>query len=206
MARKVRNLSGLKFGRLTVEKYYGKNKRGKALWICRCCCGNKKIVIGGALTTGHTKSCGCLNREISIKIHTKHGLYKHPLYRVWAGMLQRCYNKQDSGYKWYGYRNIKVCNNWKNNFKIFYNWAIFHKWKKGLQIDRINTNGDYSPSNCRIATPRQNSSNKRYKRKLPIGVYKSGKKYIATINLGAFKTPKEASIFRNITIRRMSIK
>ena len=114
---KTKNLLNQKFGRLMVIKYAGKTQKNKSLWLCQCNCGNKKVIKGNNLNSSHTRSCGCLNKEISIKTHTKHGLYKHPLYRIWAGVLQRCYNVNDTGYKWYGKRGIKVCKNWKINFK-----------------------------------------------------------------------------------------
>lgn len=92
------------------------------------------------------------------KIKT-HGLSKHPLYTTYTGMKSRCYNKNQSMYYCYGAKGVKVCEKWLNDFKAFYDWAICNGWQKGLQIDRIDNNGNYEPSNCRIATVKENNSN-----------------------------------------------
>lgn len=86
---------------------------------------------------------------------------KHPLYSVWIDMKNRCYNSNIKYYCNYGGRGIEVCNAWKNNFKIFYDFCINHDWESGLQIDRIDNDGDYCPENCRFITHRQNSLNNR---------------------------------------------
>lgn len=90
-----------------------------------------------------------------------HGLYYHPLYSVWRGMKTRCYNKNAKEYKNWGARGIIVCNEWLNNPKAFIEWAISNGYKKGLQIDRPNNNGNYNPSNCRFTTNAENCRNKR---------------------------------------------
>lgn len=95
----------------------------------------------------------------------KHGLCGTPLYGVYQTMKQRCYNSKDKHYKWYGAKGIKICEEWKNDVKAFYNWAITHGYKDGLTIDRIDSSKDYSPDNCRFITmqeqQRNKSSNKR---------------------------------------------
>lgn len=94
-----------------------------------------------------------------------HGLRKSPLYTTWANMKQRCYNSKSTRYKWYGALGITVCDEWKNDFLTFYNWAITHGYKDGLTIDRIDSTKNYSPNNCRFITmsaqQRNKSSNKR---------------------------------------------
>ena len=75
-------------------------------------------------------------------------------------MKQRCYNKNDEAYKNYGKRNIKVCDEWKNNFESFYNWSIENGYKKGLSIDRIDVNGNYEPDNCRYITHKEQQNNR----------------------------------------------
>ncbi len=93
--------------------------------------------------------------------YQKHGLSSHPLMFVRAGMKARCYNPNHQTYYAYGGRGIKVCKIWRQDFKAFYDWCIINGWQKGLQIDRINNNGDYKPSNCRFVTCQQNLCNRQ---------------------------------------------
>ena len=90
----------------------------------------------------------------------KHGLSSHPLYRVWAGMKARCYNKNSKIYEYYGRRGIKICNEWINNPTDFIFWGLKNGYKLGLDIDRINNNGDYTPDNCRFTTRKININNR----------------------------------------------
>lgn len=90
-----------------------------------------------------------------------HGLYYHPLYRVWRSMINRCSNSICHDYKNYGGRGISVCDEWRTDFKTFYDWAISNGWESGLQLDRINVNGNYEPLNTRIVTDAENRNNKR---------------------------------------------
>ena len=191
------DLIGQKFGRLTVIKKLKSNKRQQSVWKCKCSCGNITIIPRPNLKSGNTKSCGCLRNEAK-----KHGLYKHSLYPIWNAMVQRCCNFNNVNYPNYGGRGIKIYKQWKNDFKKFYDWAILNSWKKGLQIDRINNDGDYKPSNCRFVTSRKNNQNKRVslERKFPICVYPVGKKFQTIMkingkskNLGTFLTLEKAS-------------
>ena len=86
---------------------------------------------------------------------------RHPLYRIWSEMRQRCYNKNNKRYDDWGGRGIKVCNDWLYASGSFINWALSHGWKKGLLIDRIDNNGHYTPNNCRFTTPKISSNNRR---------------------------------------------
>lgn len=156
MSKKL-NLTGQRFGRLIVIKESGKNKWGYYKWKCKCDCGNIVFVIGSCLKSGGTKSCGCYQKEKA----TKHGLRNHPLFMVWQDMKRRCYNKKYKSYSDYGGRGIKVCDEWLNNFKTFYDFCITNGWKKGLCIDRENNNGDYNPNNCRFVRHKENNQNTR---------------------------------------------
>ena len=162
---KINDLTGQKFGRLKVVEHYGSNKNGRALWLCHCDCGNKKVVVGNSLINKVTTSCGCYNKEHSKHIHTKHNMSYSKLYKVWQGMKTRCYNKNFMYYCNYGARGITICNEWLNDFKSFYDWAINSGYKEGLTIDRINNDGNYEPSNCRWITRAEQNRNQRKTKK-----------------------------------------
>lgn len=138
------NIVGQRFGRLIVKDY-----GGKGTWKCLCDCGNQVTTRTNSLKGGLTQSCGCLSRERTLEACTKHGLSKHPLYRTWINMRSRCNNPNSTKYEIYGGKGISVCDEWENSIELFYRWAIDNGWRKGLTIDRINSDSDYCPSNCR---------------------------------------------------------
>jgi hypothetical protein len=112
-----------------------------------------------------SKSCGCLQKETVTNMLYKHGLTRrgkhHPIVRILHGIIGRCQNENNSGYKYYGGRGIKVCREWQKNPKKFIEWALKNGWSKGKEIDRINNDGDYTPENCRITTHLKNMQNTR---------------------------------------------
>lgn len=164
MGKKGADLTGQKFGRLTVvERSCDKIKRDR-LWICRCDCGNYSMVLGYHLKSGHTKSCGCLSPETTAKNHKKHGLYYTRLHTTWVNMKSRCYNCKDERYSSYGERGIAVCDEWRDNLNEFYNWAMANGYSDDLTIDRIDVNGDYCPENCRWIPMAEQSRNRRINR------------------------------------------
>lgn len=126
-----------------------------------CSCGNSKTVRMDAMKSGNTSSCGCWGNEQAAKARTKHGLYRHPLYTVWECMISRCEDIKGKNYKDYGGRGVNVCEDWRKNFKSFYDFSVSHGWRKGLQIDRINNDLGYSPDNCRFVTQIENVANVR---------------------------------------------
>jgi len=159
-----KNLTGQRFSRLIViervKNHIQPNGSQYVQWLCKCDCGNEVIVLAGHLVSGHTKSCGCLHKE---KL-TKHGKSRTKIYQVYRDMKARCYNPNCKPYKNYGGRGIKICNEWKNNFKIFYDWAINNGYQDNLTIDRIDVNGNYEPSNCRWVNKYIQSRNRRTNR------------------------------------------
>lgn len=151
-----RNWSGTKFGRWTVLSFLYK-KGSNSYWLCRCSCGAIRPVQINNLTSGKTKSCGCLKVELqTIHGDTRRG-EKVRLYRIWRHILSRCQDKNNHEYHRYGGRGITVCEEWKI-YKIFKNWALMHGYDDTLTIDRINNDGNYEPSNCRWITRGHNSS------------------------------------------------
>ena len=161
-----KDLTGQRFGYWYViepvnELYDGAH----TFWKCRCDCGNIGVVRTDQLTRGISNSCGCYGREQSraatIKRNTTHGLRRHSLYRIWHHMRERCLCKNDKAYRLYGARGIYVCDEWKDDFKAFYDWSIANGWRKGLTIDRIDNDGPYAPWNCRWVTQDVQNKNKR---------------------------------------------
>lgn len=152
-------LIGKRFGKLVVIAEYGRSEHGDKLWLCKCDCGNKSIVTTSALTRtkGNAMSCGC---GVGANLKT-HGHSKERLYHIWKGMRTRCYNKTNDGYRNYGKRGIKLCDEWKNDYMSFRKWALLHGYSDNLTIERIDVNKGYSPDNCEWITLIEQSRNKR---------------------------------------------
>lgn len=161
-----KDLAGQKFGRLTVidiSKKVQSGKRERYYWRCRCECGNIKDVRTDCLTSGYVTSCGCIKKEqdkINLTKFHRHRLSNTNLWHVYYGMLHRCLQEESPRYNNYGGRGITICEEWKQSFDNFVQWALNNGYKQGLQIDRIHNNGNYEPSNCRWVTVKENCRNR----------------------------------------------
>lgn len=156
--RKILDLVGQKFGKLTVIKLSHFNKYRQLCWVCLCDCGNKKIITGSNLKS-KTRSCGCIKKEGNRKTH---GFRYTRIYGIWSGILKRCSDKNHKRYKDWGGRGITVCNKWLT-FEGFYE-DMGSGYRENLSIDRIDNNANYCKSNCRWATIKEQNRNQRSNR------------------------------------------
>ena len=154
------DLTGKRFGRLTVLFKAGQHYSGAYLWRCRCDCGNETTVYAHFLKSGHTQSCGCLAREESSARNRTHGQTESRLYSIWHGMKARCSQSKNNHFHRYGGRGIKVCDEWENSFETFQAWALENGYSDSLTLDRINNDGDYEPHNCRWVDMKTQGNNK----------------------------------------------
>ena len=159
MTKKV--LKSNVFGRLTVVGLDHLGIRGLKYWKLSCSCGGTTIVSTSDLHTGKVNSCGCLQREKLAKRNTTHGMSKTRLYRIWQGVIRRCYNENATDYKNYGLRGITVCNGWFHSFPQFKVWADLNGYTDKLTIERIDNDKGYCPSNCTWIPKSEQSKNRR---------------------------------------------
>ena len=185
-----------------------KQKRSYGMYKCGFC-GNEFRTSIYRIKNGKTKSCGCYNIKRIRERKTKHGLGDTKLYKIWGSIKDRTLNPKHKQYNYYGGRGITICEEWKNDFMTFYNWAMENGYSDELSIDRIDNDGNYCPENCRWTTKTIQSRNQR--------IYKNNKsgykgvsfrednnnfRVVITVNkkgihLGHFLTAEEGAIAYN---------
>jgi hypothetical protein len=163
MRKNIKDITGRKFGRLTAIKFWSR-KNHASFWLFKCECYNYHITSRYRVEKEDCTSCGCGWYERPANF--KHGLCYSRIYRLYRSLLARCYYKKDKAFERYCGRGIKVCKEWKNNFKKFYDWAINNGYKDKLTIDRIDNDKGYFPKNCRWITVKEQCNNKRNNRLL----------------------------------------
>jgi hypothetical protein len=157
---KLIDLTNKRFGRLVVIKRAENDKKGNAMWLCKCDCGEIKPINGSRLRMGKTNSCGCLSQEVSKTIHITHNKSGSKVHNTWLRIKSRCYCSNNIEYSIYGGRGIKVCDRWLESFENFYKDMGEPPTSKH-SIDRIDVNGNYEPSNCKWSTMVEQCNNRR---------------------------------------------
>lgn len=166
------DLTGQVFGNWKVIEFVGTRKissnASAAYWLCECQCEAKtrRVIPSNSLRTGNSKSCGCLKIKALVERSTKHGFARRgkngsSIYHVWREMCGRCFNPSCKSYHNYGGRGITVCDEWKDDFVAFKDWAFANGYEIGLSIDRINNDGNYEPDNCRWTDVKTQANNTR---------------------------------------------
>lgn len=157
---KLIDLTNQRFGRLVAVRYEGERR-----WLCACDCGVLKVIRASSLGKS-TRSCGCFHREMVGNMNATHRLSGTATHQIWVQMKRRCYNPKDKGYKHYGARGITVCERWRKSFENFLA-DMGERPSNQHSIDRYPDNdGNYEPTNCRWATPKQQANNTRRNRKI----------------------------------------
>lgn len=213
MSAKI-DLAGQTFGRLVVLGEHPVRANKQYAWVCKCSCGNDVVVPGYDLRSGHTQSCGCLQKERTSKAKKTHGMRHSKEYNIWSKVIDRCKNSNCERYPNYGGRGITVCERWEK-FENFF--ADMGKCPDGFSIERVNNNGIYEPGNCIYADAFTQAKNRRTRVDNKSGVpgvfwytYKGINKWAVTITrrkkvhrLGYFEKLEDAIAIRKEAEQRL---
>lgn len=157
---KRKDHSGIRYGRLTAIRYDSSSKDKRAKWLLKCDCGKEFVREIKDVVGGRVNSCGCLRKENTSKMFSKHALTEHPLYHKLSAMKQRCYYEKSPLYHRYGGRGITISKEWLDNPESFIKWGLDNGWQDGLTIERIDYDGPYSPENCCFIESKKQARNK----------------------------------------------
>lgn len=158
------DLTGNKYGRLTVIGLSPKVSGRKSYWVCECTCGNKHVVRSDSLKSGNVQSCGCLKKEqdkMNLTKHHRHLESHTRLHDTWLGIKARVSCSGNPSYPNYGGRGIAMCSEWFNSYGAFRDWALKNGYSPDLTIERVNNDGDYEPNNCTWIKAEEQAINRR---------------------------------------------
>ena len=165
---KIKDHTNERFGRLLVLTQTNERTSSRhVVWKCLCDCGNECFVSSNSLVTRKTRSCGCLERESRGIGRITHHMSNTKIYKTWQGMRNRCFKAYHKNFKDYGGRGITVCDEWNNDFQIFFDYVsqLPHFGEEGYSLDRINNDGNYEPNNVKWSTQKEQANNRRKRTK-----------------------------------------